>query len=272
MREIRKIKISKNRPPNLEMIKAKKHLGQNFLKSQSIIDKIIKSAKLASTDVVIEIGPGLGILTQALAKEVKKIIAIELDASLIPILKQNLNNYLTKTDFEKIEIRNADALKFDPKITKYKIVANIPYYITSPLITHFLTLKNPPQTLTLLVQKEVANKICARTLHDPKEKHSILSLQTQLYAKPTFAFTVSKGNFIPQPKVDSAVIHLEILPKSTRPKNPEKIIALAKKAFSGKRKKLSTTLKGITLEKALMNLRPEDLLIDDWVKLTDQQN
>ena len=256
------------------MIKAKKHLGQNFLKNQGIIDKIIETANLKKTDTVLEIGPGLGILTTSLAKHTKKVIAIELDHSLIPILKENLKKSLDEKDLNKVEIINADALLYSPEheletpTSNYKIVANIPYYITSPLITHFLNLKNPPKTITLLVQKEVAEKICARTPSHPKQKHSILSLLTQLYAKPTFAFVVGKGNFTPEPKVDSAVIHLSFLSAKEKPKEPQKILSLAKRAFSGKRKKLSNTLRGINLPDDLKDLRPEDLSIKDWEKLT----
>ena len=204
--------------------KAKKSLGQNFLQSKAIINRILKTAKVTSKDHVIEIGPGLGILTEELAKHAKKTTAIELDKDLIPTLKEN-------PALKKVEIVNADALLFKPpKTIKYKVVANIPYYITSPLITAFLTQKNPPTSMTLLVQKEVAKKIIA----DPPE--SILALQTQLYSKPKLAFGVPAKHFKPKPKVDSAVIHLETLTKSKRPKNPTKILELAKLAFSQKRK------------------------------------
>lgn len=246
------------------MIKAKKSLGQNFLHSKSIVEKIVRTANVTKEDTILEIGPGLGILTEELANKSNRVIAVELDSSFIPILK--INPLL-----EKVEIINQDALTYIPKFKNYKIVANIPYYITSPLITHFLTQKNPPKTITLLVQKEVAKKICAQTKYNPKEHHSILSLQTQLYATPNYAFEVGKGNFNPQPNVDSAVIHLSLLPKDQKPKDPERILTLAKKAFSGKRKKLSNTLgKTINLPAKFKDLRPEHLSIKDWEELAKQ--
>lgn len=246
------------------MIKAKKSLGQNFLHSKSIVEKIVRTAKISDKDTVLEIGPGLGILTEELASKSNKVIAVELDYSLIPILRAN-------PLLEKVEIINQDALSYIPKCKNYKIVANIPYYITSPLITHFLTQRYPPKTITLLVQKEVAKKICAQTKYNPKEKHSVLSLQTQLYAIPHYAFEVGKGNFNPQPNVDSAVIHLELLPTKNQPKDPEKILQIAKKAFSGKRKKLSNTLgKTINLPAKFKDLRPEHLSIADWEEIAEQ--
>jgi 16S rRNA (adenine1518-N6/adenine1519-N6)-dimethyltransferase len=237
--------------------KPKKSLGQNFLKSKTVVSQILKTAKLTGKDHVIEIGPGLGILTIPLSKIVKKVTAIELDPELIPILEEKLTN---------VEIINQDALKFQPpKTTKYKVVANIPYYITSPLITHFLTNPNPPTSLTLLVQKEVAEKIVI----DPPS--SILALQAQLYAKPHKAFKVPAKHFSPQPKVDSAVIHLETLPKSKRPQNPQQILTLAKLAFSQKRKKLSNTLKEhreALTKLGLQDKRPQHLSIKDWEELS----
>lgn len=251
-------------------VKAKKHLGQNFLTSKEIVSKIVKAAKITNKDTVLEIGPGLGILTIELAKIAKKVISIELDTSIIPTLKNNLEIALTKKDFNKITILNEDALFFTPTFKDYKIVANIPYYITSPLISHFLTATNKPTTTTILVQKEVAVKICAQTKSFPKETHSILSLATQLYAKPNFEFTVLPGSFSPAPKVDSAVIHLETHKKQLY-ENPNEILSLAKKAFSGKRKKLSNTLKSHLTQLKRLNLqdlRPEKLTLKDWEKLT----
>ena len=248
-------------------VKPKKKLGQNFLQSQKIVQHIVQAAKLNKKDNIIEIGPGLGILTIELAKNAKQVTAIELDSSLISILGKNLIANLQGNDLKKIVIVNENALDFTPIEKNYKIVANIPYYITSPLITHFLTATNPPASTTLLVQKEVAEKICT----NPPE--SILALQAQLYAKPSLAFTVSAKHFNPKPKVDSAVIHLETLPAKSRPKNPDQILKLAKRAFSQKRKMLSNTLKDHeeALEKlGLQDKRPQHLSIKDWEKLTKE--
>lgn len=237
-------------------VKAKKSLGQNFLTSTSIVEKIVDAAEITEEDTVIEIGPGLGILTNELCERAKEVKAIEIDSSLIPRLKLNVHH-------DNLIIINTDALTFVPEEKSYKIVANIPYYITSPLITHFLTLENPPTTMTIMVQKEVADKICDK-------KNSILSLQTQLYATAKTVLKVHKGSFVPMPKVDSAVIHLKILDKKSRVKNPDEILKIAKIAFSQKRKKLSNTLKQILpiLKKLKFeDLRPEHLSVQDWEKI-----
>lgn len=238
-------------------MKPKKSLGQNFLQSKAIVNRIVRTAKLTPKDHIIEIGPGLGILTEELARTAKSVTALELDQTLIPALLKLLP--------QNVEILHQDALKFiPPKTGKYKIVANIPYYITSPLITHFLTAPNPPTTTTLLVQKEVAERICAT----PPD--SILALQAQLYTKPTLAFHVPAKHFNPKPKVDSAVIHLKTLPKTSRPKNPAEILTLARQAFSQKRKKISNSLsahKPILKKLGLQDKRPQHLSIKDWEKL-----
>lgn len=248
-------------------MKPKKSLGQNFLTSKSIVAHIAKVATLTPKDYVIEIGPGRGILTEELSRQAQKVTAIELDQDLIPALREKF----PPPPNSNVEILHENALDFiPPKTATYKIVANIPYYITSPLITHFLTAQNPPRTMTLLVQKEVAYKICAQTPQNPKEHHSILSLQTQLYAKPKISFHVSRGSFTPMPKVDSAVIHLATLEPKTRPRNPAAILALAKQAFSQKRKKLSNTLETIRPKLTRLGFqdkRPEHLSIKDWEKL-----
>ncbi|MBT3864664.1 ribosomal RNA small subunit methyltransferase A [Candidatus Peregrinibacteria bacterium] len=257
----------------MPQIRAKKSLGQNFLNSPTIIKKIVTTSGITAQDKVLEIGPGLGALTTKLIETAKEVLALELDQTLIPILEEKF----PKPQTSNLTILHQDALKFDPSthpITKdaYHIVANIPYYITSPLITHFVTSKNPPKSLTLLVQKEVAEKVCAQTPSRPKLKHSILSIQTQLYAKPRLAFKIAAKHFSPKPKVDSMVIHLETHPKPLY-KNPEKILTLAKQAFSGKRKKLSNTLKNppnfpdFTLPEKFKDLRPEHLSLKDWETL-----
>jgi 16S rRNA (adenine1518-N6/adenine1519-N6)-dimethyltransferase len=261
-------------------IKAKKHLGQNFLQAPSIVQRIVKAANLSQEDKVLEIGPGLGILTTQLLPATKEVLALELDESLIPTLQENLEKELTPEDIKRLTILHQDALKFDPTTHKttskdYKIVANIPYYITSPLITHFLTSANPPKSLTLLVQKEVAEKICAQTPSQPNLKQSILSIQTQLYANPHLAFGVPAKHFSPKPRVDSAVIHLEAF-ETPKYKHPERILQLAKSAYSQRRKKLSNTLKNFPELTALpefdnfKDLRPEHLTLEDWDKLAEQ--
>ncbi len=259
----------------------KKSLGQNFLIDENILQKIITNANINKKDHIIEVGPGIGVLTQKLAENAKKITSIELDKNLLPILKTTLENY------KNIEIINSNALKYTPPQTNYKVVANIPYNITSPLIRHFLYRENKPKTITLLIQKEVAEKIC-----ELEPNMSILSLQIALFGKTKYISTVSKNCFLPAPKVDSAIIHIEIFPKSHKNyiplKEAEKILTLAKHAFTQKRKKLSNTLiqnlsknknsnsaktpspleiKEKLISLSLENNRPQTLSIQDWKNL-----
>lgn len=238
---------------------ASKKFGQNFLINRDILNQIIETADLQKTDYVIEIGPGLGVLTQELAKKAAKVTTIELDIKLI--------EYLQKTLPENVEVVYQDALKFTPPQTaNYKVVANIPYNITSPLISHFLQSPNPPISMTLLVQHEVAEKIIAK-----EPDHTVLSLQTQLFATPKIIKTVSSHCFFPAPKVTSAIIHLETI-DNPHPQ-AKKIISIAKRAFSQKRKKLSNTLheaKNILTELNLNNLRPQNLSIANWISIVEK--
>ncbi len=236
---------------------AKKFLGQNFLIDQNVLQKIVEAAEIDKDDKVIEVGPGLGVLTAELGKNSKTVTSIEIDKNLLPVLKETL------ADFDNIEIIHQDALTFTPPKETYKLVANIPYYITSPLITHFLHNENPPKSLTLLTQKEVAEKICQL---DPKM--SVLSLQIALFGRAEFIKKVPASCFLPSPKVDSAILNIKTHENSVP--NAEKILKTAKKAFSQKRKKLSNTLPELKEKLNLLNLadkRPETLSIKDWQAL-----
>lgn len=238
-----------------------KSFGQNFLIDKDILQKIINSAKISKQDLVIEIGPGLGVLTNELAKIAKKVTSIELDKKLIPILQETLQGH------NNIEIINQDALKTPPPKTKYKVVANIPYNITSPLLNQFLQTKNKPTSLTLLVQKEVAEKLCQK-----EPKMSILSLQVALFGKAEIISKVPSSCFHPAPKVESAIIHIETYKKTDKNYLPDekakKILSLAKIAFSQKRKKLKNTLKNFIKETDLdLTRRPQTLSIKEWLSL-----
>jgi len=154
-----------------------KRLGQNFLINGAILKKVIKAADLHPQDTVLEIGPGIGVLTQGLARTAKKVIAIEKDPKMIDVLKD------TTKDFQNVEIIKEDILKMSPesyklKAKSYKVVANLPFYLTAPVIRQFLETKNPPQEMNLVVQKEVAQRICAK----PPDM-SILAVSIQFYAK-----------------------------------------------------------------------------------------
>jgi 16S rRNA (adenine1518-N6/adenine1519-N6)-dimethyltransferase len=263
-------------------IKPNKFMGQNFLIDKNILNKIIKTADIKSNDVILEIGPGPGMLTIELAKKAKKIVTIEKDKKMCVILQKILD----VKNIKNVEIINTDILKiFNSQfsifnkfsITNYKIVANIPYYLTSPLIRKFLETDNPPSEIILMIQKEVAQRICAKP-----PKMSLLSVAVQFYAKPEIIALVSKNCFYPAPKIDSAII--KIIPqantnydKSDRKIDTEKFFRLVKTGFSAKRKMLFNNLKSefqsSNVKSILKNIglnpncRAENLSIDDWIKL-----
>lgn len=276
------------------MIKAKKSLGQNFLKDESILNRIVDGANLTDEDTVIEIGPGMGVLTEKLAKVYKKVIAIELDDRLIDLLRNKLRN------FENVEVIHDDILKINlPKLlttnnlqqTTYKVVANIPYYITAPIIKLFLETKYPPSEMILMVQKEVAERIVAKP-----GNMSILAVAVQYYAKPEYLFTVPREAFDPVPKVESAVIKItNNLPASTRKddclstrggqlttynkENAKHFFRVVRAGFSAKRKTLANNLSSSlqldkkTVEEKLesfgfsKNTRAQELGVEDWEKM-----
>jgi len=263
-------------------IKPNKFMGQNFLIDKNILNKIIKTADIKSNDVILEIGPGPGMLTIELAKKAKKIVTIEKDKKMCVILQKILD----VKNIKNVEIINTDILKiFNSQfsifnkfsITNYKIVANIPYYLTSPLIRKFLETDNPPSEIILMIQKEVAERICAKP-----PKMSLLSVAVQFYAKPEIIALVSKNCFYPAPKIDSAII--KIIPqantnydKSDRKIDTEKFFRLVKTGFSAKRKMLFNNLKSefqsSNVKSILKNIglnpncRAENLSIDVWIKL-----
>lgn len=228
---------------------AKKRFGQNFLISREDLEKIVETGEIKDTDHILEIGPGLGTLTLELCKKAKKVTTIEADKTLIPVLKENLRA------FGNIEIINADALKTPPPKGKYKVIANIPYQITSPLLTLFLTAENRPEKIVFLVQKEVAEKICNT------KKQSILSLQVQMFGNPKIIQKIPRTHFYPAPKVESAILKIDVY-EYPLAENPKKVMEIAKKAFSKKRKKLSNSIK--TADIRFKDKRPEDLHIKDW--------
>lgn len=263
--------------------KPSKIMGQNFLTDKKILDKIIEAAELDTKDVVLEIGPGMGTLTKELSNKSKKVIAVEKDKTMLEILKETLKNN------KNVEILQGDALRYGHQLEKYKIVANIPYYLTSPVIRKFLEEKNQPEFMVLMVQKEVAQRICAKPPH-----MNLLAVSVQFYAKPKIISYVSKKCFWPSPKVDSAII--KITSNSPRSSSggagkqqearvdSEKFFKVVKAGFSHPRKQIVNnlsilkTLNGVKLDKyktaewllkSNINLsqRAETLTIDDWVDL-----
>lgn len=237
-------------------VRPKKLFGQNFLINPKTYEKIIEAADIKEGGKVLEIGAGTGILTRYLIDAGANVTAVEKDKELIPKIKENAS---------EAEIIEGDILKIDlPDLSNYKIVANIPYYLTSRLIKTIFEEWPKPELVILMVQHEIAKRITAK----PPEM-SMLSLSVQYYSIPTIVAKVGKGNFWPMPEVDSAI--LKLVPKDVE-KN-EELFNLAQKAFAGKRKKLGNTLKqysdkisgaGIDL-----NRRPETLSLEEWLNISN---
>lgn len=249
---------------------SKKRLGQNFLFDTKIIKRIIYVAQLEPEDLVVEIGPGHGRLTVMLAEKVRRVIAVELDRELYEKLKTGL------AEHKNIELINADALEYPyENLPAFKVVANIPYYITTPIIFRLLDAKKSLKSMTLTVQKEVAERITAK----PGNKiYGVLSLMIQFQAVPSIEFIIPKEAFRPVPKVDSAVVNIRILEKPSVEVRDESILfRIIKLVFSRRRKMLSNSLKALSpdvrkwLEKAGINpeRRPETLSLEEFARLSD---
>jgi len=257
------------------MFKPKKHLGQNFLTNPLVVEKIIEASKLKSTDLVVEIGPGTGILTEELLKKAKEVWAIEKDFDLVEKIRKYLGNN------KNLKIIHQDALLFDLSLLdQYKVIANIPYNITSPLIRKFLEGENKPELLVLMVQKEVAERITAKS---GSSERGFLTLIVEFYADAEIITEVPRKDFFPVPNVDSAVIKLKV--KSTKLKVQEKEIIprvffnIVKAGFSAKRRQIHNSLaatfrlpkdeviKILSEAKIDPQLRAEDLTLEDWFRL-----
>jgi len=213
-----------------------KGLGQNFLDDVAILERIVASAELSPDAAVLEIGPGLGGLTTALAQHTRRVVAVELDRHLIPVLQE------VCAARNNIEIVQGDILKLDPdallREKEYVVVANIPYNITSAIIRHLLEARCKPGRIVLTVQKEVALRICAT----PGD-YSLLALSVQVYGKPSIRMRIPAGAFYPPPKVDSAVVRVDVYPQPLiPPEMMDTFFTLAKAAFSQKRKTLRNAL------------------------------
>ena len=237
------------------MFYAKKSLGQNFLKSEKILAKIIQTADLKDGDLVLEIGPGKGVLTEKLLEKVKKVVAVEKDARLIEFLR---NKFALDIQNGKLELISADILDFQlPNFRfghsmskfggRYKIVANIPYYITGKFLRKFLSADCQPSKMVLLLQKEVARRIVgsAKTEGGAKQtvKESILSISVKVYGEPKYIQTVKAENFAPAPKVDSALLLIDNISKNFFKNIDEAVFfQLIRAGFSKKRKMLVNNL------------------------------
>lgn len=255
---------------------AKKGLGQNFLSDPGVLQRIVRAAELPADAVVLEVGPGLGSLTRHLAAAARQVVAVELDRNLIPVLEDVLGGC------GNVSIVQGDMLEIDPAALMggdgYYVVANIPYYITSALIRHLLESSARPRRLVLTVQREVAERICAL----PGDL-SLLALSVQVYGNPSVAARIPAGAFYPPPKVDSAVVRVDVLPEPRVPAaRLEDFFKLTRAGFSQKRKTLRNSLAGgmgmpaAAAEDLLRRAgidpqrRAETLSIEEWSALVEQ--
>ena len=256
--------------------RAKKSLGQNFLKSMVALNKIIEAGEIKPNDIILEIGPGKGALTEKLLEKAGYVIAIEKDKDLYELLKIKFEKEIQN---KKLILINDDCLKFNPesyklKANSYKLIANIPYNITGAILKKFLTEKNQPNMMVLMVQHEVAKRIIA---NDKKE--SILSISVKAYGEPKMVMKVPARYFSPAPKVDSAIIKISNISRKLFKQNSqgrslrnfeERFWEIIHAGFAHKRKKLSNNLKKTTVQERpgqWRNARAEDLSLQDWINL-----
>jgi 16S rRNA (adenine1518-N6/adenine1519-N6)-dimethyltransferase len=266
-------------------LQARKRLGQHFLIDGEVLKLITSAAELNPTDIILEIGSGLGVLTTELAQQAGWVIAIELDGKLSAILKQTL------APFGNVTIINEDILGIDPTTLlqeqkagfppeikssfSYKVVANLPYYITSPVLRHFLQASVKPQIMVVMVQKEVAEAIVA----EPGGM-SLLSISVQFYGKPRIISHLPARCFYPAPEVDSAILRVDLYPTlAVAVTDEESFFRLVRAGFSASRKQIVNSLaQGLELSKAeVLSLleqacivprrRAETLSIDEWAQL-----
>lgn len=247
---------------------ANKLLGQHFLTCPWVAETLVKSAQLKKSDIVLEIGPGTGVLTKLLAQKAGKVIAVEKDKELAKKLAQSLQ----EEGIENVKVIEGDILKLLtsnqlPVTSGYKVAANIPYYLTSRLFRLLLEGTHKPKAIAMTIQKEVAERITAKP-----PRMNLLGLSMQAYGKPEVVKTVPASCFWPKPKVDSAIIRVSDISDDFFDKNgvdKNLFFALAKQGFSQKRKILANTLKkygGKELPFALS--RPQELSLNDWAKIT----
>lgn len=259
-----------------------KGLGQNFLINPSVCPRMAEMSGAGENVGVIEIGPGIGVLTTELCKLSSKVIAIEIDKRLIPVLDETLS------DFDNVKVINEDVMKIDLKKLiedefqgmKVVVCANLPYYITSPVIMRLLEENLPIEAITVMVQKEAAQRMCAEI---GTRQSGAVTVAVNFYSKPKVLFNVSAGSFIPAPKVDSAVIRLDVLETpSVDVKDSKKFFRVVKAAFSQRRKTLPNSLSsGLGLPKSevnnlltecnlSLNLRAEQLKLEDFKNIADK--
>ena len=258
-----------------------KSLGQNFLTDKNVIDQITEGADITGSDLVIEIGPGIGVLTQAAAEKAGKVVSVEIDHDLIEIMKFTLDG------LDNVKIINDNILKTDlaevirqekGDLTGVKVLGNLPYYITTPIIMKLLEEKPGADSITVMMQKEVADRLIA----DPGSKvYGAASVSVQYYSRVTRIADVSKDSFMPQPKVDSAVLRLDVREEpAVHPLNEKHFFGVVRAAFSQKRKTLLNSLGATGASKEVIRealeeagidekRRAETLSLEDFARVSD---
>lgn len=251
----------------------KKHFGQNFLTSEPARDAIVRAGNLSARDTVLEIGPGKGFLTEGLLKSGASVLAIEKDRDLIPFLTEKFEKEIEEGRFTLVE---GDALTLEPPHTNYKLIANIPYYITGAILERYLSHERKPSHMVVLVQKEVAERIVAR-----EGKESILSLAVKVYGNAKIVHKVSAGSFFPKPKVDSAVLSIDSISGDSFASGEHELLffTLIKQGFAHKRKVLISNLKELCGDRLLplfeelhidKQARAEDVTLSTWIILSSR--
>lgn len=264
-------------------IVANKKLGQNFLIDENIVDDIIEKAEVGGQDLIIEIGPGLGTLTKKLLEHAGKVICVELDERMINILNTRFSNenlYIINDDILKVDLKSLIEKEKTEKITNVKVVANLPYYITTPIIMKLLEEKLDIDSITVMVQKEVAIRLAS---NQNSSDNGAITYAINYYTNPNIVLNVPKESFIPMPEVESSVIKLEVLKvPRVEVKSEELLFKVIKLSFMQKRKTLVNSLTNGNLlnskeeiENMLISLnidlkiRPEKLSLEEFANIAD---
>lgn len=264
--EIRKLLSAHNMRPN-------KAFGQNFLIDRSVLQTIVNAAEIKSDDEILEVGAGTGVLTQELAKYAQRVVAVEIERDMLVLLKETTSKY------SNVELVAGNLLSFDPAETfdqaAYKLVANLPYYITAPTFRHFLESHNPPRLLIVMVQLEVAQRITA----GPGDL-SLLGISVQFYGQPRIVARVPSQAFYPAPKVDSAVLRIDVHPQAPLSlEERHRFFRVVQAGFSERRKQLHNSLthglhhkneevrSWLTMAGIDCSRRAETLSIEEWLHL-----
>lgn len=257
--------------------KFKKSLGQNFLIDKNFVDKIVDAAEIENQNIL-EIGPGIGTITYEMAKLAKKVVAIEIDQTLIPILEENLG------EFENTKVINEDILKVDLKKLveeefngeSFKVVSNLPYYITTPIIEMLITTGIACDDMTIMVQKEVAERMVAS---ESSKEYSSLSVFIKFYTDAKVVINLPKSVFMPQPKIDSTILNLKLRLYDDKV-NQDMLFKLVRSGFNKRRKTILNSLSDVVAKDDLKlafeklnlaeNLRAENLSLDDYINLANE--